>query len=333
MFKEIKKIKPNKLKLYLITFLFALCFFIIAEHLTVIADDSGINVIINGNKVAFTDSTGYPYVDSNNRTMVPLRITMESAGACVGYDSNKNTAIVITEHDRIEVPIGTDYLYNNNVKIQNDTEAVVNNGRTYLPIRAVLESADYMVEWDKSTQTVNVYNFAIYEATLVPYSTSNLQNLAEQLLNGNVVYINGQYYATPSYVKSLANTQVTYYGNDLNTAIYPQANRYINIDEIKESENSWVSGLNNFELIMVIKDRLDTEFKYYEEYVIPEFIFVYGFRTTDANGIENIYYLTEITEEFLNADNAEGTFNGIRMRKENGELYFNSKDLVNLGLY
>lgn len=62
-------------------------------------------------EVTFTDSSGYPYLDENNRTMVPLRVTMESAGFVVGYDENLRTAIVITEHNRIEVPIGTNKIY------------------------------------------------------------------------------------------------------------------------------------------------------------------------------------------------------------------------------
>lgn len=189
------------------------------------AAEQQVYIIVNGESVAFTQESGFPYVDENARTMVPLRITMEAAGCAVGYDSTNQVAIVISDHDRVEIPIGTDYIYNNNEMLQNDTFAVVNQGRTYLPIRIVLESMGYTVAWDKQTKTVNAYSFSIGNE-FVPYSTSSPATLVEKLLNGEVVYSNGQYYATPDYVKRLTNTVVHYSGADLNTAIYPQNNRF-----------------------------------------------------------------------------------------------------------
>lgn len=193
------------------------------------ADSNEINIIINGKAVIFTDDSGRPYIDENGRTMVPLRVTMEAAGAAVGWDQGKQTAIIITEHDRIEVPVGADYLYGNNKRIQNNTSAVIQNSRTYLPIRAVLEAADFTVDWDSATRTVNAYTFDL-DASFVPYSTENVWTLLDNLLAGDVVYINGQYYATPEYVKLMTNTQITYTGDDLNKAIYPQTSRYDLVD-------------------------------------------------------------------------------------------------------
>ena len=63
--------------------------------------DETINILINGKIVTFTDSSGYPYIDDNGRTMVPLRVTMEAAGAAGGWGQGEQTANVINEHDRI----------------------------------------------------------------------------------------------------------------------------------------------------------------------------------------------------------------------------------------
>lgn len=198
---------------------------------------NNINVVINGQAVEFTSDSGFPYIDHNNRTMVPLRITMEECGAAVGYDTISQTAIVITEHDRIEVPIGTNIIYNNNVKILNDTNAVINNGRTYLPIRAVLESAGYTVEWDSNSNSVIAYNFSFNNTELVPYNTSDLSTLTSKILSGDVVYINGQYYATPEYYKQFNNVKVYYWGDDLNKSIYPQED---DIYELIYSEDDFI---------------------------------------------------------------------------------------------
>ena len=285
------------------------------------------NIIINGNKVNFTQQTGTPYVDKNSRTMVPLRITMESAGFAVGYDMQKQVAIVISEHDRVEVPINNDFIYNNNQKIQNDTSAVVNNKRTYLPIRVVLESMGYTVEWDSKTQTVNAYNFTPSN-DLVPYSTSSLKTLTQAVLSGNVIYLNGNYYATPQYVKLLQNTQIHYSGDDLNKSIYPEENNRYDFAEV---ELEWVT-VNNFEKIMVNKNELNFDTSKLEKGYIDNYVYVYAFYENGLTNQKIVYALPDLTDEFMNKDNETGTFNGILIKRENGETYFNVKDLENKGI-
>lgn len=291
-------------------------------------NNSEIKILINDRVVEFTDDTGYPYVDENNRTMVPLRVTMETAGFAVGYDPNAHTAIVITNYNRIEIPIGTNKIYVNNELIENDTIAVAKDGRTYLPIRVVLENAGYTVEWDSDTRTVNAYIFN--ENELVRYSTSNLSLLVDNILEGNVVYINGQCYATPDYANMLASPQIHYSGDDLNTAIYPQKRRDSLID-FDESQIEWVGGVL-FDKILVNNNQLKPFGVEGEPSNIPGFSYIYAFYKQGWN-TEIIYPVNEMTEEFMNASDATGTFNGIRMKKVNGELIFNYTDLKERGIY
>ncbi len=303
------------------------CCFILAFSASA-ASKSAVKILLNSEAVTFTNDTGYPYVDENNRTMVPLRVTMESAGFVVGYDANADTAIVITERSRIEVPIGTNKIYTDNKLTENDTAAVVNNGRTYLPIRAVLENAGYTVEWADNTNTVNAYTFKYDANELVPYSTSDPSTLLENILNGNVVYVQGQYYATPDYVKRMTNVQMHYWGSDLNTAKYPEekpSNHY----DYDESKIEWVSGIN-FDYMLVKNSRLEELGIVGEQSEIPNFSYAYAlYKQVD----EVLYCFDEITDEFMNASDATGTFNGIRMKKIDGILYFNYPDLKAKNIY
>lgn len=50
---------------------------------------TNVGIILNNNPVSFNDSSGYPFIDSNGRTLVPLRQTMEAAGYTVSWDSIK----------------------------------------------------------------------------------------------------------------------------------------------------------------------------------------------------------------------------------------------------
>lgn len=219
---------------------------------------NGINVMINGKTVQYNDNSGYPYVDENNRTMVPLRATMEMTGAAVGYDSTNPTAIVITEHNRIEVPIGTNYIYRDNNKILNDTISIIKNGRTYLPIRIVLESAGYTVEWDGKTRTVNAYNYDYNSNELAGYSTDDLSILVHDIINGNVIYINGKYYCTPDYWKMANNVQVNYLGDDLNKSIYPISSWQEMTPEMSLQLGETIEKQENEERLLYVESSNDT---------------------------------------------------------------------------
>ncbi len=113
-------------------------------------------VSIDGSNVAFTNTTGRPFVDSANRTLVPLRITMEDYGCEVFWDNENNRAIVYKDGVTVVCPIGEKYIIVNGETLAIDTAAVITGGRTYLPIRSVLESVGASVGWKVSTKTVEV---------------------------------------------------------------------------------------------------------------------------------------------------------------------------------
>lgn len=114
------------------------------------------DVKINDSKVKFTEESGQPFVDASNRTQVPFRQTLETFGASVSWNQQTQTAIAEMDGIKVEVPIGKNYIIKDGKQITNDTAALVKDGRTYLPIRAVLEAFGANVKWDNATQTVVV---------------------------------------------------------------------------------------------------------------------------------------------------------------------------------
>lgn len=115
-----------------------------------------VDIQIDGQKLVFTKDSGQPFVDANYRTMVPLRLTMESIGAKVEWNEASKTATVKKGNVEVSVKIGESHIYKNGEKIKNDTTAIVKDGRTYLPIRAVLECFGSIIGWDGKTNTVIV---------------------------------------------------------------------------------------------------------------------------------------------------------------------------------
>lgn len=115
-----------------------------------------IGVTMDGTPVIFTKDTGRPFVDQSNRTQVPLRITMEAAGCTVSWDIPNQTAIVTRDGKTVKVPIGKSYILVDGEMVSNDTKAQIKDGRTYLPIRAVLEAFGAKVAWNQVSSRVEV---------------------------------------------------------------------------------------------------------------------------------------------------------------------------------
>ncbi|WDV46566.1 copper amine oxidase N-terminal domain-containing protein [Clostridiaceae bacterium M8S5] len=111
-------------------------------------------VKLDNDFVWFNEKYGFPFIDENDRTQVPIRVVMEKFGATVEWNNEKRVAIVKKDNIKIEIPIDEKYILKNGEKISNDTKALVKLGRTYLPIRVVMEAFGCEVKYDKRSNIV-----------------------------------------------------------------------------------------------------------------------------------------------------------------------------------
>ena len=151
-----------------------------------------IQVAAGDKKVVFTDAK--PFVDENGRTMVPLRPVAEAMGIEVEWDRRTKTATFSETFDPGIEGFGYDVkgkqVYGRIVymslafqvdatevemfgrvkkdngemtmiedRFQMDTTPVIRDGRTYAPLRYMVQSFGYDVIWDKETSTVTVKNY------------------------------------------------------------------------------------------------------------------------------------------------------------------------------
>ena len=108
---------------------------------------------VNGTPVSFDASTGAPYI-SGGRTMMPLRVCLDAAGCVVDWDQQTRTVTVRKGAAAVVIPIGGEQIFVNGRAVSIDAPAVIENGRTYLPLRAVLEAGGSAVDWDAAAKTV-----------------------------------------------------------------------------------------------------------------------------------------------------------------------------------
>ena len=124
-------------------------------NMTVIAFASNdVKVTIDGKSLEIAVNMGAPFIDKNGRTQVPLNAVMSAIGATVTWNGAERIASVEKDGITVDVPIGQKYILKDGERIENDTEALIKDQRTYLPIRVVMEAFGAEVGWDGKTRTV-----------------------------------------------------------------------------------------------------------------------------------------------------------------------------------
>jgi len=110
---------------------------------------------VDGKMVMFNESTGFPYVTNTGRTMIPLRVCLNSIDCEVDWNQQTQTVVSHKGDIEVEVPIGKMEIYINQKLVPIDTVAIIMNGRAYMPLRAVMEAYGYTVDWDSKGGAVS----------------------------------------------------------------------------------------------------------------------------------------------------------------------------------
>ncbi len=143
----------------------ALALLIVAASLcAAFASERDVTLQINGKTLEFSEYLGIPYINNDNRTMVPVRLPMETYGCEVTWNQDLQRVSVKKDGRTVDLFIGRPVIYVDGLAKPIDTSPVLENSRTYLPIRAVFEAFDASVEWDAATYTVSVFS-PDYEAS------------------------------------------------------------------------------------------------------------------------------------------------------------------------
>jgi len=120
------------------------------------SDDSrykdGIKVFVNEHPVKYNN----PPMLRVTTTMVPMRKTLEAMGAKVTWDDYTKTATASMNNVITRFSIDSAIYYTNGKSSYLPMEAMLVEGDTYIPLRAIAESFGCVVNWDDETGTVNI---------------------------------------------------------------------------------------------------------------------------------------------------------------------------------
>ena len=164
-----------------------------------------VSVKVDGKLVGFPDQL--PYIDSNDRTMVPVRSPMEAMGCHVDWNDQARQATITKGGTTAVFTIGSNTYTVNGQNKTMDTQAVITGDRTAFPIRFAAEAMGARVEWDASTYTVNIYT----QDTGVKQVTIDCYKLPDSI-SGTLIkdYPEFKIYAWPSAVQFVSTDEKKY---------------------------------------------------------------------------------------------------------------------------
>ena len=96
-----------------------------------------------------------PYLDSSSRTMIPVRYAGRALGASVVWDADAQTVTVKAGDNTAVFTIGSNEMVVNGETKTIDTAAVIQDGRTMLPLRAAAEALGATVNYADGVITIS----------------------------------------------------------------------------------------------------------------------------------------------------------------------------------
>jgi hypothetical protein len=113
-----------------------------------------VTILVNGVKI---DSDVSPFINGNERTMVPVRFISEALNYNVDWDSKESIVTVTDGKKTVKLSIDKKIFTINDANKAMDTAAVsLPPGRTMVPVRFVSEALGAKVGWNGNTKTVTI---------------------------------------------------------------------------------------------------------------------------------------------------------------------------------
>ena len=113
-----------------------------------------VKIFVQGEQVNFDVP---PYLDKNNRLLVPFRAIAEALGATVNWLPQTRQVSMVGRGQILLLTINSNEAVVNGQIIAMDTTPVIRDGRTLVPVRYVGEFLRSTVDWNQKEKTVNIY--------------------------------------------------------------------------------------------------------------------------------------------------------------------------------
>lgn len=120
------------------------------------------NISINGDTFISPSGEPDPYINKDERTMIPIRFFAEALGVPddeehIVWDQETQTATITDGKNTVIIPLGSKEITVNNKTVIMDTVAEMKNHRVFIPARFLAEGLDANVQWDGENRRVVIF--------------------------------------------------------------------------------------------------------------------------------------------------------------------------------
>lgn len=113
-----------------------------------------VKIMIDGQELRIPTGEPKAYIDKDNRTVIPIKFIAVALGIEVDWNG-KQQLVTFTDADTtVKLKIGERQATVNGKTVYFDTQAVITQARTFVPLKFVSESFGAKVDWIANTKTV-----------------------------------------------------------------------------------------------------------------------------------------------------------------------------------
>ena len=94
-----------------------------------------------------------PFIE-NDRTLVPVRVISESLGAMVSWDDDLQRVTIQKDGKTVLLTINSPIMLVDREPVSLDVPPRISLGRTFVPVRAVVDILGAKVDWDGQNRCV-----------------------------------------------------------------------------------------------------------------------------------------------------------------------------------
>jgi hypothetical protein len=126
---------------------------VVTKESVVIQFQIGNKTVLINNQPKTMDAA--PFI-LNGRTVVPIRVIAEAFGAEIEWEGSTQTITILLDEKTIVMKVGSTIAKIDEDPIILDAPPVIQNGRTFVPLRFIAEAFGAEIEWEGSTQTITI---------------------------------------------------------------------------------------------------------------------------------------------------------------------------------
>lgn len=148
----------------------------------VFAETNDVVVTLDGEAITFPDAQ--PFINEDNRTLVPVRFVSEAMEAELSWEAQTSTVTIVKGENTIVYPIGSLEATLNGTAVAFDTKSLIKDSRTFVPIAFISELLNCSVTWSQETRTVAITTNSEASANTSTVNAFDLESGTVTLNNG-----------------------------------------------------------------------------------------------------------------------------------------------------